>query len=119
MADANDSAPALFPDRFVTIQESYRYRTIKSILRNKHRPKKPPPLYPWIKLSGRWIETAGFEPAQRVRIEVTERRLVITPMEETYLDLKGRPEFPIVDTETGLRRRRHPAGMEEADVRSR
>ena len=40
MADANDGAPALFPDRFVTIQESYRYRTIKSILRNKRRPRR-------------------------------------------------------------------------------
>ncbi|MGS0895722.1 SymE family type I addiction module toxin [Burkholderia stagnalis] len=114
MADANHNAPALFPDRFVTIQESFRYRSIKSILRDKYRPKKPPvapATYPWIKLSGRWIETAGFEAAQRVRIEVTARRLVITPVEKTCRDLNGRSEFPTVDSATGLRRRRYPAAM--------
>ncbi|MFD1554501.1 SymE family type I addiction module toxin [Paraburkholderia silviterrae] len=38
-----------------------------------------PPLYPWIKLSGRWLELAGFEAGQRVRIEVQHGRLVTTP----------------------------------------
>ncbi|WP_281665175.1 SymE family type I addiction module toxin [Paraburkholderia fungorum] len=33
-----------------------------------------------MKLSGRWIETAGFEPGQRVRITVEYRRLVTTPL---------------------------------------
>jgi toxic protein SymE len=31
-----------------------------------------------MKLSGRWLEQAGFDPGQRVRIEVQHGRLVIT-----------------------------------------
>jgi toxic protein SymE len=38
-----------------------------------------PPLFPWSKLSGRWLEEAGFLPRQRLRIEVQHERLVITP----------------------------------------
>ncbi|MEM5373135.1 SymE family type I addiction module toxin [Paraburkholderia azotifigens] len=32
-----------------------------------------------MKLSGRWIEPAGFAPRSRVRITVEHQRLVITP----------------------------------------
>ncbi|MFM0670557.1 SymE family type I addiction module toxin [Paraburkholderia sediminicola] len=32
-----------------------------------------------MRLCGRWIETAGFEPGQRVRITV-EQKLIITPL---------------------------------------
>jgi toxic protein SymE len=42
--------------------------------------RKEPPTFPWMKLSGRWIETAGFEPGQRVRITVEHQRLIITPL---------------------------------------
>lgn len=42
------------------------------------RPQKQPPLYPWIKLSGRWLELAGFKAGQRVRVEVQHGRLIIT-----------------------------------------
>ncbi|MFL9858048.1 SymE family type I addiction module toxin [Paraburkholderia madseniana] len=41
--------------------------------------RKEPPAFPWTKLSGRWIENAGFEPGQRVRITVEHQRLIITP----------------------------------------
>ncbi|WP_408310956.1 SymE family type I addiction module toxin [Paraburkholderia sediminicola] len=41
--------------------------------------RKEPPLFPWMKLSGRWIELAGFEPRSRVRITVEHQRLIITP----------------------------------------
>ncbi|WP_407945462.1 SymE family type I addiction module toxin [Paraburkholderia hiiakae] len=34
---------------------------------------------PWLKLAGRWLELAGFEAGQRVRITVEDKRLVITP----------------------------------------
>jgi toxic protein SymE len=33
---------------------------------------------PWFKLSGRWLEDAGFEPRQRLKIEVQLGKLVIT-----------------------------------------
>ncbi|WP_328821314.1 SymE family type I addiction module toxin [Paraburkholderia nemoris] len=38
------------------------------------------PTFPWMKLSGRWIETAGFEPGSRVRITVEYQRLIITSL---------------------------------------
>ncbi|WP_199779047.1 SymE family type I addiction module toxin [Burkholderia sp. BE12] len=115
MADANHNAPVLFPDRFVTIQESYRDRTVSPNHRGKYRPKTPPVAYPWMKLSGRWIETAGFEPAQRVRIEVTQQRLVITPVKESDCDV-ARHGIPMVNPNTGLRRRMLPGmGVEHAE----
>ncbi|WP_244131475.1 SymE family type I addiction module toxin [Burkholderia pseudomultivorans] len=107
MADAHHNVPTLFPDRFVTIQESFRYR--RHIPRVRFQDRKPPVKYPWMKLSGRWIEDAGFEPAQRVRIEVTIGRLVITPIDERDCDHFGRDGFPVVDAATGLTRRRRPA----------
>ncbi|WP_231127748.1 SymE family type I addiction module toxin [Burkholderia cepacia] len=42
----------------------------------------PPALHLWMKLSGRWIDAAGFEPGQRLRIEVMHKRLVVTPIED-------------------------------------
>ncbi len=72
MADANLNACAAHPARRVTIQQSLRYRRINA------RTRTEPPLYPWIKLSGRWLELAGFEAEQQVRIEVQHGRLVIT-----------------------------------------
>ncbi|WP_243849847.1 SymE family type I addiction module toxin [Paraburkholderia rhizosphaerae] len=42
------------------------------------RRRTMPPLYPWMKLAGRWIEHAGFTPGQRVRISVEHGRLTIT-----------------------------------------
>jgi hypothetical protein len=36
-----------------------------------------PPLYPWMKLAGRWIEQAGFQAGHRVRIAVEHGRLTI------------------------------------------
>ena len=73
MADANLNALPVHPERRVTIQQSWRYRRINA------RTHSEPPLYPWIKLSGRWLELAGFEAGQQVRIEVQQGRLVITP----------------------------------------
>jgi toxic protein SymE len=59
----------------VTIQQSRRES------RNWHQPhhhRTEPPLYPWLKLAGRWIEQAGFQAGQRVKITVKKGRLVIT-----------------------------------------
>ncbi|WP_153138732.1 SymE family type I addiction module toxin [Paraburkholderia agricolaris] len=33
-----------------------------------------------MKPSGQWIETAGFEPGQRVRITVEHQKLIIKPL---------------------------------------
>ncbi|MEM5370072.1 SymE family type I addiction module toxin [Paraburkholderia azotifigens] len=73
MADANLNALTAHPERHVTIQQSLRYRRFSS------RPRRPPPLYTWLKFSGRWLELAGFEAGQHVRVEVEHGRLIITP----------------------------------------
>jgi toxic protein SymE len=74
MADANHKARPPVTERSVTIQESWRYQ---KPARLPFHMRKEPPTFPWMKLSGRWIETAGFEPRQRVRIIVEHQRLVI------------------------------------------
>ncbi|AOY95337.1 hypothetical protein BKK79_26555 [Cupriavidus sp. USMAA2-4] len=71
MADANLKARSPVTERFVTIQQSQRHQ-------RNGRSRSTPPLYPWMKLAGRWIEHAGFEAGQRVRIAVEQGRLVIT-----------------------------------------
>jgi toxic protein SymE len=38
------------------------------------------PPAPWIRLSGRWLEAAGFEIAGRIRVEVERGKLIITPV---------------------------------------
>ncbi|MFX1671075.1 SymE family type I addiction module toxin [Paraburkholderia sp. A2WS-5] len=72
MAGPNLNALHAHPVRHVTIQKSWRYRRINA------RTHTDPPLYPWIKLAGRWLELAGFEAGRRVRLEVHEGKLVIT-----------------------------------------
>ncbi|MFX1763292.1 SymE family type I addiction module toxin [Paraburkholderia sp. A1RI-2L] len=72
MADANLNASHEHPVRHVTIQQYWRYRRINA------RTRADPPLYPWIKLAGRWLELAGFEAGRRVRVEVHQGKLVIT-----------------------------------------
>ncbi|HKR38984.1 MAG TPA: SymE family type I addiction module toxin [Paraburkholderia sp.] len=42
------------------------------------RTRTEPPLYPWLKLSGRWLELADFEAGQQMRGEMHHGRLVIT-----------------------------------------
>lgn len=86
MADANHSAPTSFHDCFVPSPASVRHRRAIPPVRLVDR--APPILY--LKLSGRWIEAAGFVPEQRLKIEVTHERLVITPLDETERDNVGK-----------------------------
>ncbi|MGN6084361.1 SymE family type I addiction module toxin [Trinickia sp.] len=73
MADANLKAfDDAHPSRSVTIQQSPRWRPYSP------RRRPAPPLVPWFKLSGRWLEQAGFMPYQRLKIEVQLGKLVIT-----------------------------------------
>lgn len=74
MANADSKAfDDAHPSRSVTIQQSPRWRPYSP------RRRPAPPLVPWFKLSGRWIKEAGFMPYQRLKIEVQQQRLVITP----------------------------------------
>ena len=94
MADANHIAPVRFQDFFVNAQTSCQTRRIVPHLRLTDM---APVLYLWMKLSGRWIEAAGFEPNQRLRIEVTHKRLVITPIDEENSAHFGKDGPPDVD----------------------
>ncbi|TFE42223.1 type I addiction module toxin, SymE family [Paraburkholderia dipogonis] len=64
-------------ERSVIIQESWRYQ---KPARLPFHLRKTPPLFPWMKLAGRWIETAGFEPGLRVRITFEHQKLIIAPL---------------------------------------
>lgn len=110
MADANHSAPAVPPDCFVTARSSVRHR--RTIPHLRFADRAPPVLYLWTKLSGRWIEAAGFEPGQRLRIEVTYGRLVITPMDESDDDAIGKDVFP--DLDPAMTQREFPVMTGEA-----
>ncbi|WP_232477833.1 SymE family type I addiction module toxin [Caballeronia calidae] len=61
-------------ERHIKIQQSAREQARS--FRNRYQ---PPTLYPWLKLSGRWLEQAGFQAGQSVKVEVQHGRLVITP----------------------------------------
>ncbi|WP_175767010.1 SymE family type I addiction module toxin [Burkholderia cenocepacia] len=111
MADANHNVPPLFLDCFVTAQASIRHRRTIPHLRIADR--APPVLYLWTKLSGRWIEAAGFEPEQRLRIEVTHQRLVITPIDEEDCDHFSEDGCPDVDPAPA---RRRPFAVMTGDV---
>ncbi|WP_415764270.1 SymE family type I addiction module toxin [Paraburkholderia sp. J10-1] len=68
MADANLKLRPPVTERFVTIQQSQRAQ-------RNWRSRTEPPLYPWMKLAGRWIEQAGFAPGQRVRIAANQSNI--------------------------------------------
>jgi toxic protein SymE len=104
MADANHSAPVIFNDFFVTSQASLQSRRIVPHLRLTDM--APPVLHLWMKLSGRWIEAAGFEPEQRLQIEVTHKRLVITPLGEAGSDPAGKDGCLELDPAAGQQQRR-------------
>ncbi|TKC89810.1 type I toxin-antitoxin system SymE family toxin [Trinickia terrae] len=73
MANTNVKAGSPLAERFVTVQQSRRYRPLTTAPR-----RTTPPTFPWLKLAGRWIEQAGFKPHQRVRVTVEHGRLIIT-----------------------------------------
>lgn len=77
MAEANLKPRPVHAERCVTVQQSRRHQALSTFLKPGSR-RNEPALVPWLKLSGRWLELAGFKPHQLVRIEVQHGRLVIT-----------------------------------------
>ena len=79
MANANHKAVASVTQRVLPITSQRRPRQMKTIAPDhvKFFPDLPPA--PWIRLSGRWLEQAGFEISGRIRVEVERGKLVITP----------------------------------------
>jgi len=112
MADANHIAPPFFQDCFVNTQDSFQSRRIFPQLR--FADKAPPVFHLWVKLSGRWIEEAGFGPEQRLQIEVAHKRLVITPIDDANCDPFDNDACPDVDPATGPQLRQFAAMTGEA-----
>ncbi|MBI0325477.1 SymE family type I addiction module toxin [Burkholderia plantarii] len=112
MAAKDHNAPHLFPNRFVTIRESFRYN--RDTVSPTGRRQFELTTFPSMRISGKWLEAAGFEPPQRVKIEVTSGRLILTPIPEEECDHLGRDGFPITDSLTGLRRRHRYQGRRKA-----
>ncbi|AZQ56533.1 type I toxin-antitoxin system SymE family toxin [Burkholderia cenocepacia] len=102
MAGANHNAPTYFRDCFVSPQSSFQSRRVVPHIRLSDT--APPVVYLWTKLCGRWIEAAGFDPGQRLRIEVSHKRLVITPMDDADCVLVENAGFPDIDRGAGQQR---------------
>ncbi|RQS26709.1 type I toxin-antitoxin system SymE family toxin [Burkholderia sp. Bp8992] len=102
MAGANHNAPTYFRDCFVSPQSSLQSgRTMPHI---RLTDMAPPVMYLWMKLSGRWIEAAGFDPEQRLRIDVSHKRLVITPIDDAACAAVENVRIPDIDCGTGQQR---------------
>lgn len=94
MAGAHHNAPTYFRDCFVSPRSSFQSGRVVPHIRLIDM--APPVVYLWTKLSGRWIEAAGFDPGQRLRIEVSHQRLVITPVDDagcTPVEQAGYPDI--------------------------
>jgi len=79
MADANFNPTAPVRERIITIARQQRPRPIRDV-QDFCRPRPDLPPVPWIRLAGRWLEHAGFAIDARVRIQIENGRLVITPV---------------------------------------
>ncbi|WP_260431296.1 type I toxin-antitoxin system SymE family toxin [Burkholderia contaminans] len=99
MAGANHNAPTYFRDCFFSPQSSSQSGRLVPHVRLTDM--APPVMYLWTKLSGRWIEAAGFDPEQRLQIEVSHKRLVITPIDDAGSDCRVTRERPDGDPATG------------------
>ncbi|MCA7970310.1 type I toxin-antitoxin system SymE family toxin [Burkholderia sp. AU39826] len=99
MAGANHNAPMSFRDCFASPRSSFQSGRVVPHLRLADM--APPVVYLWTKLSGRWIEAAGFDPGQRLHVEVSHKRLVITPIDDADRDHGGQDGCPDVDGGTG------------------
>jgi toxic protein SymE len=75
MANTNLNALRAHPERRATVQQIMRWRPEPK----PGRDWRTPTFFPWLRIAGMWLEQAGFEPGQRVRIQVEHGRLVITP----------------------------------------
>ncbi|MBR7965342.1 SymE family type I addiction module toxin [Burkholderia cenocepacia] len=99
MAGANHNAPTYFRDCFFSPQSSSQSGRLVPHVRLTDM--APPVMYLWTKLSGRWIEAAGFDPEQRLQIEVSHKRLVTTPIDDAEGDHCVRHDRPDDDPATG------------------
>ncbi|WP_153074168.1 SymE family type I addiction module toxin [Paraburkholderia bonniea] len=70
--------PSIHRERCVVIHKSRRYQRLPNTN------IKEPLTYPWLKLSGKWLETAGFKADLEVKVIVRNGKIVITPMTKAH-----------------------------------
>jgi toxic protein SymE len=78
MADANHKAVAPVTQRILTVSSQRRPRPMKVLGPENYRFYNDLPPAPWIRLSGRWLEEAGFEIGERIRVDIQRGTLLIT-----------------------------------------
>jgi len=79
MAKADDKAVNDVSVRILTVARKHQ-RWQVPVCYPPHLDYKPDgPDVPWIRLSGQWLERAGFAISSKARVEVSQGKLVITP----------------------------------------
>jgi len=79
MAKADDKAVNDVSVRILTVARKHQ-RWQVPLCYPPHLDYKPDgPDVPWIRLSGQWLERAGFAISSKARVEVSQGKLVITP----------------------------------------
>jgi len=78
MATANLKPSTPVRERFVNVSALSQPRPVRSV-EELYLPRDDLPPAPWIRLAGRWLEQAGFAIDSRVRIQIEEGKLIITP----------------------------------------
>ena len=66
---------------------SSRSKRLLTVTRQLRRSNRAPwyreyPPAPFLRVAGRWLDKAGFPIGQRVEVQVSSGRLVVTPIEE-------------------------------------
>lgn len=64
--------------RFAPVLKQLRMRTVQEMV-IPHDARRHERRIPWLSLSGRWLEQAGFTPGMQVVIQVRPGELVIKP----------------------------------------
>ncbi|WJF90440.1 SymE family type I addiction module toxin [Paraburkholderia bonniea] len=64
-----------YSEHYATVPEIMRWRSSPK----QGRPWRTPTFVPWLCIAGKWLEQAGIDLGQRVRIEIQHGRLVTTP----------------------------------------
>ncbi len=65
-------------DRTLTVSSLYPASSFPSGYRSLRQSRRQHPV-PFLRLSGRWLESAGFEIGSKVRVVVESDRLVVEP----------------------------------------
>lgn len=80
-----------------------RHLTVGECAVNDHwepgEPNSRPTRAPYLRLAGKWLEQAGFTPGAKVRVDVSQGRLVIEPVADfpertPHLPRRGKEVFP-------------------------